>query len=154
MTVTIVRAELADLERLAPLFDGYRQFYRQPSEPARVRAFLADRLRNGDSVVVLALDPERGTGLGFTQLYPTFSSVSIGRAFVLNDLFVAPEGRGRGIGAALLEHAARYGRETGALYLELETAVSNTPAQRLYERQGWVRETVFHKYALELRGGP
>ena len=150
MTCTVVRAEPADLDRLVPLFDAYRRFYRRPSELDRVRAFLGDRLRNRDSVVFLALAEPGGAAVGFTQLYPVFSSVSIGRALILNDLFVVPEGRGRGVGAALLERAAAFGRETGARYLELETEVSNEPAQRLYERLGWTRETAFHRYALDL----
>ncbi len=152
MAASIVsRAGLADIEQLVPLFDGYRQFYEQPSEPDRVRAFLTDRLRNQDGVIFLGRVDAKGPAIGFTQLYPTFSSVSIGRAFILNDLFVSPEARGHGIGAALLLRAAEFGRETGALYLELETATTNVTAQRLYEKLGWKRETTFHKYGLDLR---
>jgi ribosomal protein S18 acetylase RimI-like enzyme len=155
MTTPIVtRARSADLDQVARLFDAYRQFYSRPSEPVRVRAFLADRLRNQDSIVLLARLEANQPAVGFTQLYPAFSSVSIGRAFVLNDLFVDPAARGRGIGQVLLEAAARIGRETGALYLELETGVTNQPAQRLYERLGWKRETAFHRYGLDLRSEP
>jgi GNAT superfamily N-acetyltransferase len=151
---TIVRAESSDLERVVPLFDGYRRFYRKPSEPERVRAFLADRLRNGDSIIFLAEESRGGPATGFTQLYPIFSSVSIGRALILNDLFVVPASRGRGVGAALLERAAAFGRETGALYLELETEVVNLTAQEVYQRLGWVKETEFFKYSLDLRLRP
>ena len=150
----VSRAGSLDLESVARLFDAYRQFYQRPSEPERVRAFLADRLRNQDSVILLARLEPAATAVGFTQLYPTFSSVSIGRAYVLNDLFVDRSARGRGIGEALLHAAARIGRETGALYLELETAVTNLTAQRLYERLGWKRETEFHRYGLDLRSMP
>ena len=145
----IERATSLDLDRVVPLFDAYRQFYRQPSEPERVRAFLADRLRQGDSIILLA--SVGGTAVGFVQLYPTFSSVSIGRSLILNDLYVAEAGRRHGVGRALLERAAAVGRESGALYLELATAVTNLPAQRLYERAGWIRDTEFHHYALDLR---
>jgi len=150
MSPIIWRAESRDLEPLVTLFDGYRRFYGQPSEPERVRAFLADRLRNRDSVVFLARVDPAGAALGFTQLYPVFSSVSIGHAFILNDLFVAETGRRHGLGEALLRYAARFGRDVGARYLELETAATNATAQRLYERLGWKRETAFHRYALEL----
>lgn len=150
-TITITRAELDDLDLVVPLFDGYRQFYRQPSDPSRVRAFLADRLRNRDSVIFLARLAGERAPIGFTQLYPIFSSVSIGRALVLNDLFVAPSARGHGAGQALLERAAAFGREVGALYLELATAVTNATAQRLYQGAGWVRDTEFYHYALDLR---
>ena len=150
-TPLIGRAGSPDLDEVARLFDAYRQFYERPSEPERVRAFLTDRLRNQDSIILLARLELAGPAVGFTQLYPTFSSVSIGRAFVLNDLFVDPSSRARGVGEALLLAGARIGRETGALYLELETAITNLAAQRLYERLGWKRETAFHKYGLDLR---
>lgn len=150
-SITITRAELDDLERVVPLFDGYRAFYRQRSEPARVRAFIGDRLRNRDSVIFLARLAGHQDPVGFTQLYPMFSSVSIGRSLVLNDLFVAPAARGHGVGQALLERAAAFGRETGALYLELATAVTNTTAQRLYQGAGWIRDNDFYHYSLDLR---
>jgi GNAT superfamily N-acetyltransferase len=50
---------------------------------------------------------------GFTQLYPSFSSGSMAPILILNDLFVAPEGRRHGIGTALLDAAADYGRRVG-----------------------------------------
>lgn len=147
--VRVRPAGIEDLPALVPMFDGYRQFYRQPSEPDRAEAFLADRLRNRDSAIFLA--EVGGRPVGFVQLYPTFSSVSIGRAFVLNDLYVVAAARGSGAGRALLEQAARYGREQGALYLELSTEVTNTTAQALYAATGWERESAFHHYSLDLR---
>lgn len=147
--VTVRRANADDLDLVAALFDGYRQFYRQPSDPTRVRAFLADRLRNGDSIVLLAW--LEGRAVGFVQLYPTFSSVSIGRALVLNDLFTGDSARGRGVGRALIAAAVQFGRDSGALYLELATEITNTSAQRLYEKMGWARETDFYRYSLDLR---
>lgn len=97
----------------------------------------------GESVVFLALDGQ--SGLGFTQLYPTFSSVSMAPAWTLNDLYVRSSARGRGVGAALLERARLHGEETGACQLLLETARDN-PARRLYDRYGWqpVSEHVFY----------
>lgn len=146
--LSIRRASPADLELLVPLFDGYRQFYRKPSDPASARAFLADRLRNGDSIIFLAFLGADPAPTGFTQLYPMLSSVSIGRALLLNDLFVSPAGRGHGVGRALIERAVELGRETGALYLELATEVTNQTAQRLYEAAGWRRETAFYHYEI------
>lgn len=148
---SIQRASLADLDLLAPLFDGYRQFYRKPSDLTGARAFLADRLRNGDSIVFVAFLGAEAAPAGFTQLYPIPSSVSIGRALILNDLFVTPAGRGKGVGRALIERAVEFGRATGALYLELATEVGNHSAQRLYEAAGWHRETAFYHYEISLK---
>jgi GNAT superfamily N-acetyltransferase len=147
-TVEVRQATAADVNLLAPLFDAYRQFYRQPSEPERARRFLLERLEHNQSVILLAFDD--AAAIGFTQLYPSFSSGAMAPIFILNDLFVAPEARRRGAGSALLQAAAEYGRRTGALRLVLSTEVTNTSAQSVYERMGWTRDTVFCVYQLAL----
>ncbi|WHZ18785.1 MAG: Acetyltransferase, GNAT family [Rhodanobacteraceae bacterium] len=148
--VTLSRASLDDLEALAPLFDAYRVFYRQASDLARARAFLDERLRLGESTIFLARDAATGAALGFTQLYPAFSSVGARRIWILNDLFVAPEARSRGVARALMSTARAFAIETGALRLVLETAEDNTPAQALYESLGYARESDTRHYSLEL----
>jgi GNAT superfamily N-acetyltransferase len=142
-------AALADLETLVPLFDGYRQFYRQAADPERARSFLAERLAHHESEILLAQD-EIGAGLGFTQLYPLFSSVRAVRTYLLNDLFVAAPARRGGVAKALLIAAADHARHLGAAGLSLSTALDNLPAQALYESLGWQREQGFCEYALVL----
>lgn len=78
-TTAIAQAALDDLDALTPLFDGYRMFYGKPSDPAMARAFLHERMALRESVIFLARASEKGTALGFTQLYPCFSSVSARR---------------------------------------------------------------------------
>jgi len=148
MTLSLRRADEKDLEVLAPLFDAYRQFYRQPAYLAGARAFLADRIARGESVIFVAGD-ETGA-LGFTQLYPSFTSAGMARIFILNDLFVAPDARGKGVGGALLRHAAEFARGEGAVRLVLSTAVDNRAAQSLYEGEGWERDEAFLTYRLAL----
>jgi ribosomal protein S18 acetylase RimI-like enzyme len=144
------RASAADLRIAAELFDGYRQFYGQPADYPLAEAFLRDRLANNDSVIFLAVDPESGAGLGFVQLYPSFSSVAARRLWILNDLFVAPAARRRGVGRALLDAARDHGVATGAKRLVLSTAASNREARALYESYGYKQEDVFLAYKLEL----
>ena len=146
MTRSIIRASLDHIDLVAPLFDGYRQFYKQTTNLPAARQFIKDRLIRHDSVIFLALlefDP-----VGFTQLYPSFSSTSMQRLWILNDLFVASAGRRQGIGEALLERARQFAVEDGAKGLMLETAVTNTTAQKLYERLGWQRDTEYYVYNL------
>ena len=112
------------------------------------RRFLGERLERGESIILLAFDGE--SAVGFTRLYPSFSSVSMARILVLNDLFVAPGGRRRGTGSALLQAAARLAREEGAVRLTLQTALTNRTAQAVYERLGWRRDTEFCSYELEV----
>jgi GNAT superfamily N-acetyltransferase len=146
--VQVRQATPADLDLLVPLFDAYRQFYRQPSDAERARRFLLERFEHNQSVIFLAFDGP--AAIGFTQLYPSFSSSAMARIFILNDLFVAPEARGRGVGSALLNASAEYGRRAGALRLALSTEVTNTAAQTVYERLGWKRDTSFFVYQLAL----
>jgi ribosomal protein S18 acetylase RimI-like enzyme len=150
LTFQIRRASEADLRTVAELFDGYRQFYGQSADYPLAEAFLRDRFTNNDSVVFLAIDPQTGDGLGFVQLYPSFSSVAARRIWILNDLFVAPAARQRGVGRALLNAARDHGAATGAMRLVLSTAATNRQARALYESCGYKQEDVFLVYKLEL----
>lgn len=140
----ITRADLSQVDLIAPLFDDYRQFYKAPSNLPGARQFIYDRLARHESVIFLALQGSQA--LGFTQLYPTFASVALQKLWLLNDLFVVPSARGQGVGEALLNYAEQFAREDGSRGLFLRTAVDNYPAQRLYERCGWVRDTQFYRY--------
>lgn len=143
------RATLDDLDALTALFDAYRVFYGRTSDRATARAFLQERLRHNESVIFIARDANGGA-LGFTQLYPAFSSVSAHRIWILNDLFVAPEARHRGVARQLMDRARAFALETGARRLVLETAEDNHPAQTLYESLGYARETGTRHYSLEV----
>ena len=149
MSFSIRQASLVDLDLLVPLFDGYRQFYGKPSDLQRARDFLGARLAHHESLILLACDGQ-GEGLGFTQLYPVFSSVRAVRTYLLNDLFVSEPARRCGVAAALLRAAAEQARALGAASLSLSTALDNAPAQALYESLGWQRDAQFCEYGLTL----
>ena len=147
MDITIVRAGIKDLDELAPLFDGYRQFYGQRSNLAAAREFMRERIERDESVIYAAYTSPREAA-GFTQLYPSFSSVSLKPLWILNDLFVRSDIRRGGVGRALLERARRHAIETGAKGLVLSTAATNRPAQTLYESCGWKQDDEFLQYHL------
>jgi ribosomal protein S18 acetylase RimI-like enzyme len=146
--LSVVRAELAHLELIVPLFDAYRQFYSQPSNQPVAKDYLQERLERGESVIFLAMDG--GNAVGFVQLYPSFDSVTMRRVWILYDLFVAMAARKRGVAKLLMERARRFAVETKAKGLILETAIDNHPAQKLYEQLGWKRDTAFHRYYLDV----
>ncbi|HEY8009889.1 MAG TPA: GNAT family N-acetyltransferase [Rudaea sp.] len=150
MSAIIRQATIHDLEKIAPLFDAYRQFYRQPADVDLARRFLRERFAHHESVILLALDAG-DAAIGFTQLYPLFSSVRATRKYLLNDLFVAPSARRKGIAANLLAAAAEFARANGAASLSLTTAVDNLPAQKLYESLAWQRDEGFYEYNLQTR---
>ncbi|MGX1929155.1 N-acetyltransferase family protein [Flagellimonas sp. 2504JD4-2] len=139
----IRKASLQDLELITPLFDAYRVFYEQQSNLDAARSFLKERFTQYETVVFLAVDKDKP--VGFTQLYSTFSSVSLQPFFILNDLFVSPEARKKGVGEALLHKAKEHCRELGHKGLALETAITN-PAQKLYERLGWTKDEAYLHY--------
>ena len=147
-SIQVRQATVLDLDLLVSLFDAYRIFYRQDSDPEGARSFLLARFEHNQSIIFIAFDGTRA--IGFTQLYPLFSSTFLARIFLLNDLFVTPAARGKGVGAALLRMAADYGRRVGATRLTLSTEVSNAMAQALYESLGWKRDNVFCVYRLAL----
>lgn len=146
----IIQATLDQVELIVPLFDLYRQFYKQPSDVVGARRFLSERLHKQQSVIFLATDDTGAAGTGFTQLYPAFSSDAMKRLWILNDLYVVSTERKSGVGRALMDRVRQFAIETGADRLILETAVDNFSAQRLYEKLGYVRDDLFFRYSLIL----
>jgi len=149
MSVQIRQGAINDLDDLAPLFDAYRQFYGEGENLPLAREFLLERFRHQQSTILLARLPN-GDAIGFTQLYPSFSSVGCKRTYVLNDLFVVHQHRRHGVARALLEAAADFGRKMGAARLTLSTATDNEHAQAVYERIGWRCNDAFVTYNLRL----
>lgn len=154
MGVSIRRATVADAAGVAPLFERYCVFYERHPSPGRARAFIEERVRAGDSVILLAeidgAPASEAAAAGFIQLYPKWSSTTMHRDWILNDLFVEPAHRRRGIARALMLAAADFARAEGAHSLTLKTQTTNTPAQSLYESLGWVRDDAFITYDLDL----
>jgi ribosomal protein S18 acetylase RimI-like enzyme len=147
MNISTHRAGPADLDALAQLFDAYRQFYGQPGDVARAREWLRERLRFGESTVIVAtLD---GKAVGFTQLYPMYSSVRTARTWILNDLYVDAGARRKGVARTLLDAAAAFAREAGAAGISLETSRDNAAARALYRAAGW-NEDATQWYSLSL----
>jgi GNAT superfamily N-acetyltransferase len=144
--VEIVRAGSEELDELTDLFEAYLDFYHMPLDRARSRTFLETRLREGESVIFAAR--RRGRLVGFVQLYPLFSSTRVGPLWLLNDLYVDASVRRGGVATLLLERSKGLARDTGAVGIELETAIDN-PAQRLYEARGWKRDLEFFHYSWE-----
>ena len=148
-SVNILHATTDHLHLLIPLFDAYRQFYEQKPDLAGASLFLGERLTKKDSVIFLATD-NSGAPLGFVQLYPSFSSVSMKRLWILNDLFVTRPARRSCVAQALLKRSEEFARETKSKGLMLETGVNNTPAKKLYEQSGWKKDREFDRYFLTL----
>jgi GNAT superfamily N-acetyltransferase len=145
----IRKAHIGDLNQLGKLFDNYRIFYRKQSDINAAAIFLTARIENGDSVIFV--DEENSTLTGFTQLYPLFSSTRMQQMWLLNDLYVLPEMRGRGISKALIDAAKQLAIETKAAGLLLETEKTNAIGNQLYPAAGFTlyNETNFYWWQNE-----
>ena len=144
----ITKATTDHLPQLAVLFDLYRQHYEQQPDIEGAEQYLAERLVRNESVIYVA--EEEGQLVGFTQLYPVFSSIGMKKAWILNDLYVAEEHRRKGAARGLLEASRELGKATDARYLMLQTHIDNTKARTLYESNGWKLDEEFHYYYLSI----
>lgn len=144
--VTIEQIQkLEDCPNVVELFDAYRVYYKQTSDIQGAAMFLSERLAKHQSIIIVAKEDDKG--IGFTQLYPGYSSVSMKPLYTLNDLFVDQLHRGKGIGSLLLDAAENMGQKLGWKGMVLETAIDN-PAQHLYERKSWKKDVDYFHYGL------
>ncbi|QEH41904.1 GNAT family N-acetyltransferase [Chitinophaga sp. XS-30] len=144
----IIKATTDHLPQLAILFDAYRQHYEQAPDTEGAKAYLSERLSRSESVVYLAEDA--GQIIGFTQLYPVFSSIGMKKAWILNDLFVHPDHRRKGAARALITASRILGENTDARYIMLQTQITNGQARALYEDTGFKRDEEFYYYYLSI----
>ncbi len=142
LQIQIKQAQQKDLADIAYLFDAYRVFYKQASDYDLALEFITERFDNKESVIFYAIN-EQGDYLGFTQLFPNFSSVSAQRSWILNDLFVSPNLRSSGIGTLLLNKAKEHAIQTRTKGIGLETSEDNVRAQALYESLGYTKNSEF-----------
>ncbi|RZJ78426.1 MAG: GNAT family N-acetyltransferase [Flavobacterium sp.] len=144
--IEIKRIEQNEADLVVGLFNQYRIFYGKFSDLGMAKAFIDARLENNESVIFVAL--EENKPIGFTQLYPKYSSVRLVKNWILNDLFVDPEYRKKGIGEALIKTVMDYARGQGSTFVQLETAVDNFTAQSLYEQIGFVKQGPDEEFLL------
>ncbi|WP_404465949.1 GNAT family N-acetyltransferase [Vreelandella aquamarina] len=149
MEIVVKRASLEDAENVATLFNDYRVFYKQESNITVALEFISERLDKNESVIFFAQDA-KGVLIGFTQLYPNFSSVSAKRSWILNDLYVSSAARRLGVARKLMNAAKDFAISTGAKGISLETAPDNVNAQALYESLGYEKSSGFYSYYLSV----
>jgi len=146
----IVQATLEHLDLLTPMFIKYREFYGELALPDSSRKFLENRLKRKESVIYMALADDEDRLLGYCQLYPSFSSLSLKRVWILNDIYVAEDARRQLVADRLLQTAKKMAKETNAIRLRVATSQNNLAAQKTYESIGFREDTVFKNYTLEL----
>ena len=120
-------------------------FYGQPTDLRGARIFVGDRMRNDESIVLLAI--LGGSIVGFTQLYPIFSSVRMRPVFILNDLYVEASVRKKGVGTQLIKAAQQLVNDMRYAGLSLETAKDNAAGNSLYPQLGFKLDDQFNTFS-------
>lgn len=146
--IIIRKATIEDLKLIVELFDKYRVFYEKESDKEKAEEFLSDRLKHNESEIFVA-ETDNNNLVGFVQLYPLFSSTRMKRLWLLNDLFVEKDHRGKGISKQLIEAAKNLCKQTNACGLMLETAKSNIVGNELYPKVGFSLDSENNYYSWD-----
>ena len=150
MDFRVKEADKSNIDSLVPLFESYREFYKQQPNPNWAKSFLLNLLKNKASMIFIACNEKNNNLIGFTQLYPLWSSVSMSKVWILNDLFVEQSSRKKGVARTLINTAINFAKKTGATKVQLSTEISNLRAKNLYESEGWIEDEEFDNYGFKL----
>jgi len=153
MTIKIRQATLNDITEVSRLFNDYRIFYGQHSDLEAATFFIKERMSKQESMIFVAECNEgreegsvAATVMGLVQIYPSYSSVSMGPIWILNDLFVDSTYRQQGIARKLMQAVMKQAKKQQILRIVLSTAISNRHAQALYESEGYTQDQSFMYY--------
>lgn len=146
--IHILHASEEQLDDVAVMFDRYRVFYGRESDLNAARSFLVQRMTDQDSVVFIAYVDSQPAG--FAQLYPSYSSVSLARTWILNDLFVNEDFRRKGVAQSLLDRSVQHAKESQSAFVSLVTGVENHSAQSLYESAHWLKDEEYIRYVYKM----
>lgn len=146
----IRKATIEDLDQVTTLFDKYLVFYRKPSNYEKHKSYLKDRIENNEAIIFLAFDDEN-KAVGFALIYSTFSSLLLNKILILNDLYVNSSIRNNGIGEQLILKTIALAKEFDCNLIRLRTAKSNSIAQGLYHKMGFVRDEYLYSYDLVIK---
>lgn len=141
----VLKATILHLDELVPMFDDYRVSYKMDSNIKGANQFMTERLQKQDSEIYIAVSENKEIA-GFIQLYPTYSSLRMRRAWTLNDIYVKVAFRGEGVARLLVDRAkelAVYSRSAGLL---VETQKTNVVANQMYPKLGFQMYRSFNSY--------
>lgn len=140
--IEIKRANINMLDDILMLINAYRCFYKYANDNLdRLKAFIEARLINNESVIFLAYS--EGKPIGFTQLYPSFTTLGLRKLWILNDLYIEKSYRGNGVGKILIDTVINFASNDGAFRVDIKTEHNNFPAKNLYDAYGFKRDDTY-----------
>ena len=146
--LTIRKADISDTDHIINLLTDYRTFYRLDTNLNELTSFVKARIQNAESVILLAFAGRKAVGIA--QLYPCFTTLGLGKLWILNDLFVSDTQRSQGIGKALLDETIRFAKKDGAKRVDLKTEHDNFSAKTFYEKYGFIRDETYVHYRFHI----
>lgn len=144
----IRQATIQDLPSIVPIFDSYREYFNQQKDPVLVERFLFEKFEHRESVIFIA--QKQDEVIGFAQLYPLFSSLTLQRVWLLNDFFITEEFRGSGVGTQLFATVKEFTLLTKSKGIELSVEHTNKKAWTFWEKQGFKEDEEFRYYFYKL----
>lgn len=142
------QATIEDLPKLVPIFDSYREYFKHPKDPLKVESFLYEKFEHLESVMFIA--EQQSEVIGFAQLYPIFSSLSLQRVWLLNDFYITEQCRNGGIGKQLFAKVKEFTLLTKSKGIELSVEHTNKKAWHFWENQGFKVDDEFRYYFYKL----
>jgi GNAT superfamily N-acetyltransferase len=136
MTIRLRSAEKGDVAVIAELIRGLARYEKLEDQVEMTEELLATGLFGKRPYAEVVLAEDVGRPVGFALFFHNFSTFLGRPGIYLEDLFVIPEYRGRGIGRTLLAHLARLAVERGCGRLEWAVLDWNRDAIGFYERLG------------------
>jgi ribosomal protein S18 acetylase RimI-like enzyme len=143
----IIKCNEHYLDKLVTLFEEYRLFGGFEPSPKATKTFLKRLIVNKESVIFIAIDSTTDNVMGFVNLYPSYSSLALQRLWILNDLGVSSDFRGKGVSKALILQVQQFAKETNAIRIELKTECTNTTALNLYKSMNFTidKDNVYYR---------
>lgn len=135
--MTLVPAQLTHVQGIVPIMEEYRKFCGFDSKEEQTQAFLTHLIKDNKSVMLLVIEEQSQQIMGFVNLYPSYSTLALQPIWLLNDLAVSRQFRGRGLAKFLINGALEFAKESGAIRIEFKTEMTNTRAQALYNSLGF-----------------
>ena len=148
MGIRVEPVTTANLHEILPLFAQYQEFYRVPADHVKNERFLR-RLLGNPAIGAQFLAYDENEPIGFATLYYTEASLSASQVGTLNDLYVVPKARGKGVGRALMDHCIAHLHSKGLDKMLWLTHPDNRTAQHLYDSYPAIRDT-WLEYTLPL----
>jgi len=146
--IEIKRASIIHLNILCPLFELYRKFYQMNGAEIQAKAFLSLRLKQKDSLILIAFVDQQAAG--FVQTYPSFSSVAMKPILILNDLFVNADYRKQGVAKKLMLAVEEKAKQNKIFSVKLATATNNSAAKALYQHLNYQLIDNFEQYSKRM----